>query len=81
MKYYAYVIASKKPFLKTYVGWTNNISKRIKKHNSSKGAKSTRGRKWNLIYKEIFSNKIKAMKREYQIKNDRQFRNILKYKK
>lgn len=78
MKYIAYVIASKKPTLKTYVGWTNNLANRIKKHNSSKGAKATRGRKWKVIYKEIFTDKILAMKREYQIKKNIQFRNKLK---
>ena len=35
----------------TYVGYTNNLSKRIA-DNNSKGAKFTRGRKWE--YKEIF---------------------------
>ena len=81
MKYFVYVIASIKPFLKTYVGWTNNINKRIEKHNLGKGAKSTRGRKWKLIYKEKFDSKINALKREYKIKKDKNFRRILKKRK
>ena len=81
MKYFVYVIASIKPFVKTYVGWTNNINKRIEKHNLGKGAKSTRGRKWKLIYKEKFDSKINALKREYKIKKDKNFRRILKKKK
>ena len=39
----------------TYVGYTNNLIKRIKLHNSGNGAKFTRGRKWVLIYKEKFT--------------------------
>jgi putative endonuclease len=31
---------------KTYVGYTNNILARLEKHNSNKGAKSTKGYKW-----------------------------------
>ena len=36
----------------TYVGYSKNLKERIKLHNSGKGAKFTRGRKWKLIYKE-----------------------------
>ena len=41
----------------TYVGYTNNIEKRVLLHNTGKGAKFTRGRKWLLIYKESFKSK------------------------
>ena len=47
----------------TYVGYTNNLVRRIKLHNSGKGAKFTRGRKWKLIYKEKYSSKNKAILR------------------
>ena len=49
----------------SYVGYTNNIIKRIKLHNTSKGAKFTKGKKWSLIYSKKFSSKILAMKYEY----------------
>ncbi|MAJ23503.1 MAG: hypothetical protein CBC24_06505 [Candidatus Pelagibacter sp. TMED64] len=80
MSFYTYVIASTNPSLKTYVGWTTDIKKRLAKHNSGKGAKSTRGRNWKLIYKEKFDTKTKAMKREYKIKKDQSFRNKLRNK-
>ena len=64
----------------TYVGYTNNLKKRINLHNSGKGAKFTRGRKWKLIYKEIFKTKKEAISREYYIKKNRAFRNIIKNK-
>ena len=66
----------KKPV--TYVGYTNNLSNRIKLHNSGKGAKFTRGRKWRLIYKEKLTSKNKAISREYYIKNNRALRNKIK---
>ena len=64
----------------TYVGYTNNLKKRIYLHNSGKGAKFTRGRKWVLIYKEKFKSKKEAISREYYIKNNRSLRNDLKKK-
>jgi len=58
----------------TYIGYTNNLSKRIKLHNNGKGAKFTRGRKWSLIYKEKFKTKKEAISREYYIKKNRSLR-------
>ena len=62
---------------KTYVGYTNNIKKRLSKHNSSKGAKSTKGHNWILIYKKKFSNKSDAMSFEYNLKKNRTQRKII----
>ncbi len=77
MSFYVYLLKSieKKPV--TYVGYTNNLSNRIKLHNSGKGAKFTRGRKWRLIYKEKLTSKNKAISREYYIKKNRSFRKKL----
>ena len=62
----------------TYVGYTNDVKKRLKLHNSSKGAKFTRGRQWKLIYKEVLASKSEAISREYYIKNHRSERNKIK---
>ena len=79
MNYFVYVIGSlKNSKPKTYVGWTKDLNERLRKHNSGKGAKSTKGRKWKIIYHEIFNSKEKAMKREYTIKKDKKFRQALK---
>ena len=80
MYYYVYLICTKNNHnsLTSYVGYTKNITKRIALHNRSKGAKFTRGRKWSLIYKKRFKNKIEAMKYEYILKNDYNLRKKLK---
>ena len=65
MKNYVYVLGSKEKNIKTYVGWTTNLNRRLKLHNSGKGAKSTRGRKWKILYSEILYSKKAAMSREY----------------
>ena len=78
MSFYVYIIGSIQPRRRTYVGWTTDISKRIKAHNASKGAKFTRGSQWKLLYKEKFETKSEAMKREIQLKKDTKFRSHLR---
>ena len=78
MNFYVYMLISTGLKPVSYVGYTNNLKKRIKLHNSGKGAKFTRGRKWRLIYKEKFKSKSKAISREYYIKRNKTLRNKLK---
>ena len=78
MYFYVYMLISKESKPVSYVGYTNNLKNRIKLHNSGKGAKFTRGRKWKLIYKEKFTSKNKAILREYYIKKNRTLRNKIK---
>ena len=59
---------------KTYVGYTNDIENRLKKHNTNKGAKSTKGYKWLLIYYKKFKSKNKAMSFEYKLKKNKSLR-------
>ena len=80
MTFYVYMLRSKSVKFVTYVGYTNNLKKRIDLHNSGKGAKFTRGRKWILIYKEKYKSKKEAISREYYIKKNRILRNNIKNK-
>jgi putative endonuclease len=78
MSFYVYMLKSKSIKPITYVGYTNDLKKRIVLHNTGKGAKFTRGRKWVLIYKEKFKSKSEAISREYYIKKNRSLRDKLK---
>ena len=78
MGFNVYMLKSIGKKVVTYVGYTKNLKKRINLHNSGKGAKFTRGRKWLLIYKEKFKSKKEAISREYYIKNNRLIRNKIK---
>ena len=81
MRYYVYMLINEhRNKLFSYVGYTKNLEKRLLQHNNSNGAKFTKGRSWTLCYKETYSNKSKAMSREYKFKRDRKFRNFLKDK-
>ena len=78
MYYYVYMlksISSNKP--KSYVGYTNNLQIRLEKHNTNKGAKSTKGYKWLLIYNKKFKSKSEAMSYEYKLKKDRVKRKLI----
>ena len=79
MKYFVYLIISKnKQKYLRYVGYTTNLKKRLAKHNASKGAKFTRGRKWILAYSISYDSKSKAMKEQYKLKKNYKLRNKLK---
>ena len=62
MRHFVYLLLSlKKNKIKSYVGYTNNLKKRLKLHNTGKGAKSTRGYKWKIIYFRKYNSKKEAM--------------------
>ena len=62
---------------KTYVGFTTDLKRRILQHNTNKGAKSTKGYKWIVIYKKRFINKKEALSYEYSLKNNRKQRTFI----
>ena len=80
MYHYVYILKTVDGYIKkTYVGYSTNVIARLKKHNSSKGAKATKGYKWKVIYKKRFLSKSKALSFEYKLKKDRKKRlSILK---
>ena len=80
MVYYVYLIKTLDGYIdRTYVGYTNNLKKRLDKHNSNLGAKSTKGYKWEFVYKKRFYSKSKALSFEYKLKKDRKERLRLLY--
>ena len=74
------LITQNKHKIISYVGYTNNLKKRLILHNLSKGAKFTRGRKWKLIYSKKFPSKSIALKEEFKLKKDYKLRNKIKEK-
>lgn len=77
MSAYVYVLGTLTPkgYL-TYVGWCLNLDRRLAQHNGllSQGAKSTKGRQWQLLYAEVFPQRKAAMQREWHLKRDRALR-------
>jgi len=78
MDCYVYVLGTRaKNRCLTYVGWTNDVARRLKLHNTGRGARTTRGRKWVLLHSERFATRSAAMSREWHLKRDRKFRKKL----
>ena len=79
MSYFVYLLISKdKNKTISYVGYTNNLSRRLLLHNNNKGAKFTRGRSWTIIYKKKYATKSIAMKQEHILKKNYYLRNKIK---
>ena len=77
--HFVYLIITKnKHNAVSYVGYTNNLKKRILCHNTGKGAKFTKGRKWNLIYFREYKSKNIALKEEYKLKKNYGLRKKIK---
>ncbi len=75
---YVYVLGSVRGAdRRTYVGWCVDLDQRLKAHNTGRGARSTRGRVWMLLYAERFPTRREAMSREVSLKRDRAFRAAL----
>tara|TARA_X000000950_G_C13479141_1_gene482992 strand:- start:340 stop:588 length:249 start_codon:yes stop_codon:yes gene_type:complete len=82
MSYYVYLIISKgSKKNKSYVGYTKDLKKRIALHNSNKGAKSTKGYYWEILYKKVFETRSEAMSFEYRLKKNRKLRKRIISKK
>ena len=82
MTYFVYLIGCyKNRKLTTYIGYTNNLERRVKLHNEGKGAKFTKGRIWKLIYYKKYKTKSEAMVEENKLKKNYKLRNLLKQEK
>jgi len=79
MYFYVYLLISKNnnKYI-SYVGYTNNLNKRLISHNTGKGAKFTKGKKWVLIYKKRYKSKSEAMSNEYVFKKNYSIKKIIK---
>ena len=79
MSFFVYLLITKqKNKLISYVGYNYNLQKRLKLHNTSKGAKFTKGRKWKLAYSKRYKTKSLAMIEEIKLKNNYKLRKKIK---
>jgi putative endonuclease len=75
---YVYVLGSVRgEDRRTYVGWCVDLEQRLAAHNAGRGARSTRGRVWVLLYAERYATRNEAMSREVALKRERKFRAAL----
>jgi putative endonuclease len=65
--YYVYVIQSEKDG-STYIGYTEDLVRRIKEHNQGKTKSIKHKIPYKLIHTEEFNSKTEARKRELKLK-------------
>ena len=68
MFYYVYIIQSQKD-KSLYIGYTSNLKKRFKEHNSGKSKATKPFRPYKLIFYEAFLNRVDAKHREEYLKS------------
>ena len=51
-----------------YIGHTNELSGRVRRHNSSHKGFTGKASDWKVVYKEQFASKEEAYQRERQVK-------------
>ncbi|WP_337866179.1 GIY-YIG nuclease family protein [Ignavibacterium sp.] len=68
MKYFVYILYSEN-YKKTYVGFTNNLERRLKEHNAGRSKYTKRYSPWRLVYSEEFQNEIEARLKEKYFKS------------
>lgn len=68
MFYYVYVLQSQKD-KSLYIGYTTDLIKRLKQHNSGESLATKPFRPYKLIFYEAFLNKIDARHREEYLKS------------
>jgi putative endonuclease len=66
--YWAYIIKSEKTG-KHYIGSTQDVLKRVERHNLGKNSATKNGIPWILIHEEVFSTRQEAYRREMKFKS------------
>ncbi|GAB4248257.1 MAG: GIY-YIG nuclease family protein [Ekhidna sp.] len=70
MKYWVYILKSEKDS-SFYIGYTNNLSRRLNQHNAGKSRYTSKKLPWKIVYSEIFDSKTEAIRRELFLKKQR----------
>ena len=66
--YYFYILFSKQ-LDKFYIGYTNNLEERLRKHNTNHKGFTGKANDWEIVYFEEFDTKSEAYAREREVKN------------
>jgi putative endonuclease len=75
MFYYTYILRSIKTN-KLYIGYTNDLKRRLKDHNDGKSISTKPFIPYKLIFYEAFASKADAKNREYYLKSGYGLRTI-----
>lgn len=65
--YFTYVLKSKR-FKRLYLGYTNNLRRRIEEHNQGLVEATRPYLPWQIVYYEAYLSKEEAVHREHNLK-------------
>lgn len=69
MPHYVYLLECSDDRGSFYIGYTTDLTRRLREHNAGEGAKYTRGRTpVSVRYVEVWDSKGDAMRREWALK-------------
>ncbi|BDQ03028.1 GIY-YIG nuclease family protein [Ignavibacterium sp.] len=68
MKYHIYILKSL-AFDKTYIGYTNDLKRRLNEHNSGKSTYTSKFKPWKIIYYEECLDELEARRKEKYYKS------------
>lgn len=66
--YFVYILKSSVSN-KTYTGYTENLVKRIREHNSGQTTYTKRFKPWKIVYTEELRSRLEAIQREKYLKS------------
>ena len=66
--YYVYLLRSLKDPSKTYIGYTNNLEERLKRHDAGRSIHTQHDAPWRLVTYLAFSSESQAISFEKYIK-------------
>jgi putative endonuclease len=68
--YVVYVLRSETTG-RRYIGSCQDLGKRLRQHNAGESKSTRHGIPWQLIYREVFSTRAEAVRREKYLKTGR----------
>ena len=79
MKYHVYILLSSDK-LHWYIGSTNNLEDRLKRHNSGRSKYTKPFKPWQIVYHEEYKTRSEAVKREFYLKSPKGYHEYLSIK-
>ena len=64
--YFVYVLRNQEGRL--YIGFTNNLERRVRQHQNGEGGWTHNRGPWELAYHEVYEDRLTAMRRERELK-------------
>jgi putative endonuclease len=65
-QYFVYVLQN--PERRLYIGFTSDLDRRVRQHQEGKGGWTHSRGPWEMVYYEVFTDRLEAIRRERSLK-------------